>query len=399
MSSPAYIVAYARTPMGRAYKGRLQHITAPSLFGHAITHAVSRSGLQAESIDDVIMGCALPEGTQYYNIGRLSAMAAGLPVQVPGMTVDRQCASGLMAQAIAAMQVQTGQSHTVVAGGGEQLSLVQNAHMNQSHREDNILKKRLPASYLSMLETAEIVAKRYGISRHAQDELALLSQQRAASAQSKAIRQQEIAPISAAFLSQFSPSAPADEGLSVNEGLCVDENPRPTTTLDGLAQLTPVMDTANSSVTAGNACGFADGAAALVFASEQAVAKHQLKPLAIFHGVSVAGCEPDEMGVGPIYAVPKLLNRFGLGIGDIGLWELNEAFASQALYCINQLGLDKNKVNINGGAIALGHPYGMTGARLSGTAILTAQEKGAKYAVVTMCIGGGQGAAGLIEIL
>lgn len=391
--NPAYIVSCARTPMGRSYKGSLKSVTAPAMFGFAIEQAVARSGLDTHSINDVIMGCALPEGTQYYNIGRMSAMAAGLPEHVPGMTLDRQCSSGMMAVATAAMQINTGQSRIAVAGGGEQLSLVQNQHMNTHSNRDKLVMDKKPGMYMSMLQTAENVAKRYDISRSSQDEFALQSQARTATAHAKKIHEKEIAAIPKEFLQQFDPAIENDLGA--------DETPRPSTTMEGLAGLKPVLmdQDSQSTVTAGNACCFADAAAALVLADKATIQEQALPPLAIFHGVSVSGCDPEEMGVGPIYAVPKLLKRFGLTINDIDLWELNEAFASQALYCIDQLGLNPECVNVNGGAIAMGHPYGMSGARLVGTAMLEGQHRQAKYAVITMCIGGGQGAAGLIEIV
>lgn len=392
-SRPAYIVSSARTPMGRSYKGSLKSVTAPSMFGFAVRHAVERSGIDPDLIDDVIMGCALPEGTQYYNIGRIAAMAAGLPEHVPGMTMDRQCSSGMMSVATAAMQINTGQARAVVAGGGEQLSLVQNKNMNTYCNRDALLMEHKSGMYMSMLETAENVAKRYNIDRTRQDEFAHRSQMLAAGEHARKIHGREIAAMPKVFLQQFDPAIETD--------LTADETPRPATTLEGLAGLKPVLldEDSKASVTAGNACCFADAAGALVLADEAMVKAQGLKPKAIFHGVAVAGCNPEEMGVGPIYAVPKLLKRFDLTIEDIDLWELNEAFASQALHCIDYLKLPMDRVNVNGGAIALGHPYGMSGARLVGAAMFEGRYSNAKYAVITMCIGGGQGAAGLIEIV
>lgn len=392
-ANPAYIISYARTPMGRSYKGSLKSVTAPAMFGFAVKHAVKRSGIDKGLVDDVIMGCALPEGTQYYNIGWMAAMAAGLPEHVPGMTMDSQCSSGMMTVVTAAMQINSGQAQVVVAGGGEQLTLVQNKHMNTYCNKDVLVIENKPGMYMSMLETAENVAKHYNIDRTRQDEFAYRSQMLAAGAHARDIHTLEIAAMPKAFLQQFDPETKND--------LTADETPRPTTTLEGLAGLTPVLleTDKKATVTAGNACCFADAAGALLLADQATVKSHGLTPKAIFHGVSVAGCDPGEMGVGPKYAVPKLLKRFGLTINDIDLWELNEAFASQALYCIDELGLDLDRVNVNGGAIALGHPYGMSGARLVGAAMLEGEFRQVKYAVITMCIGGGQGAAGLIEIL
>ncbi len=391
-SPAAYVAAYARTPIGRAYKGAFNDTDAPSLAALALAALVRRSAIDPELIDDVILGCALPEGSQYYNIGRMAALAAGLPLRTPGMTVDRQCASGLMSIAIASQRIQAGDGEMILAGGVESISLVQNTHMNAYRRQDRGLMQRLPSVYMPMAQTAEVVARRYAVSRAEQDAYALLSQQRAAQAWERGVFAEEIVGVRVQSL-----LTDRDSGLeeSVEIHLEHDECARPSTSLEGLAALKPVFE--NGSVSAGNACPLSDGAAACLVVSEAMLTRHDLHPLGRLVSCVVEGCAPDEMGIGPVPAVRKLLRRNGLQVEDIGLWELNEAFASQVLYCIRELQLPGERVNVNGGAIALGHPYGMSGTRLVGHALLEARRRQVKYAVVTMCIGSGQGAAALFE--
>ncbi|GGC89645.1 acetyl-CoA acetyltransferase [Tersicoccus solisilvae] len=394
----AAIVATARTPIGRAYRGALADVSGPALAAHAITAAVDRAGVEPGEIEDVVLGCAMPEGSTGFNVARQSALRAGLPSSVPGMTMDRQCASGLMAIATAAHQIVGGGMTTAVAGGVESISLVQNEHRNRYRAEDAWLRERRPSLYLSMLETAEIVAERYGVGRDQQDEFALLSQRRTARAQEAGLFDDEIVPL---------PVTPLDAEAAPDENgrrgvLGRDEGNRPATTLDGLGALRPVLPdgraSRTSTVTAGNASQLSDGASASVLMEAGAARDRGLDVLGIYRGTAVTGCEPDEMGIGPVAAVPRLLDRHGLTVADIDLWELNEAFASQAVYCRDRLGIDPDRLNVNGGAIAIGHPYGMSGARLVGHALLEGRRRGARYAVVTMCVGGGMGAAGLLEI-
>ncbi len=385
MSREAVIVATARTPIGKAYKGSYRDTPGQELAGHAIATAVARAGLDSAEIEDVILGCAMPEGSTGYNVARQAALRAGLPVDVPGMTLDRQCSSGLMAVASAARQIILDGMTAVVGGGVESISLVQNEHMNTYRIKDPWFETHQPDMYLTMLQTAETVAQRYNITREQQDQFALQSQRRTAAAQQANVFADEIVPL---------PSAP---------NLILDEGNRPGTTADGLTELTPVLagrwpGTGEPTVTAGNASQLSDGAAALVLMERSAAERRDLPVLGAYRGLAVAGCAPDEMGIGPVFAVPKLLKQFGLSIDDIDLWELNEAFASQALYCIERLGLDSDKVNVNGGAISIGHPYGMTGARTTGHILREGLRRQARYCVVTMCIGGGMGAAGLFEI-
>lgn len=391
-SSAAFIAAYARTPVGRAYKGAFNDTDAPTLAAIALDAVVRRSDIDPQLIDDVILGCALPEGSQYYNIGRMAALAAGLPSRTPGMTVDRQCSSGLMSIVLASQRLQAGDAELIIAGGVESISLVQNAHMNNYRRHDRGLLQRLPAAYMPMAQTAEVVAQRYEVSRSRQDSHALQSQQRAAEAQARGILHEEIVRVRVEKLQQNKTTG-QEERVEVT--LDQDECLRPGTSAEGLAALKPIFD--DGTVTAGNACPLSDGAAACLVVSEAILQRHNLQPLGRLVSCVVEGCEPDEMGVGPVPAVRKLLRRCGLQVDDIGLWELNEAFASQVVYCIDQLGIPADRINVNGGAIALGHPYGMTGTRLVGHALLEARRRQVKYAVVTMCIGGGQGAAALFE--
>ena len=389
----AVIVATARTPIGKAYRGAFNNTEAATLGGHAVRHAVERAGVDLGEIDDVIMGCAMPQGTQGHNIGRQIALAAGLPVTTAGMTVDRQCSSGMMAIALAAKTVIADNVDIMVGGGLESISLVQNEHMNSYRAKDPRLLKLHENIYMPMIDTAEVVASRYNISRESQDEYALQSQQRTAAGQDAGRFSDEIVPL------------PSNKGIMNKETkeitfedvvLEKDEGNRPETTLDGLAGLRTVRE--NGIITAGNASQLSDGASAAVVMEASVAEKRGLEPLGIYRGTAVAGCEPDEMGIGPVFAVPKLLARTGLTMDDIDLWELNEAFAVQAIYCRDKLGIPNDKLNVDGGAISIGHPYGMSGARMVGHALIEGKRRGAKYVVCTMCIGGGQGAASLFEI-
>jgi acetyl-CoA C-acetyltransferase len=390
----AVIVSTARTPIGRAYKGALNNTEGATLLGHAISSAVSRAKLDGAEVEDVVMGCAMQQGTTASNIARKALVRAGLPVTTGGTTIDRQCASGLQAIALAARSVIFDGVEVAVGGGGESISLVQNDKMNMFHAVDPELLAMKGDIYMSMLDTAEVVAKRYNISRERQDEYGLESQRRTASAQQAGRFNDELAPITTTMaVTDKASGATSFQKVT----LSADEGIRPDTTAEGLAQIKPAKGP-GFTITAGNASQLSDGASAAVLMSDKLAAKKGLKPLGIFRGFVAAGCEPDEMGVGPVYAVPRLLKRHGLKIDDIDLWELNEAFAVQVLYCRDKLGIDPDKLNVNGGSIAVGHPYGMTGARLTGHALIEGRRRKAKYAVVTMCVGGGMGAAGLLEI-
>ncbi len=390
----AVIVSTARTPIGKAYRGAFNNTEAPTLGGHAVKQAVLRAGLDPEEVEDVIMGCAMPQGTQGANVARLIALAAGLPVTTAGMTVDRQCSSGMMAIALAAKTIVSDGVDIMVGGGLESISLVQNENMNLFRAKDPRLLAVHKDVYMPMIDTAEVVAKRYGISREAQDEFALQSQQRTAASQAAGRFDAEIVPMS----SSMGVMDKETKAISfVDVTLDKDEGNRPDTNLEGLASLKPVRE--GGFITAGNASQLSDGASASVLMEAKVAEKRALTPLGIYRGTAVAGCEPDEMGIGPVFAVPKLLKRNGLTMDDIDLWELNEAFAVQVLYCRDKLGIPNDKLNVDGGAISIGHPYGMSGARMVGHALIEGKRRGAKFVVCTMCIGGGQGAASLFEVV
>ena len=390
----AVIVSTARTGIGRAFKGALNHTKSPSLLGHVIAQAVERAHIEGAEVDDVVMGTVLTSGTAGMNLARNAALAAGLPVTVPGQTMDRQCASGLMAIATAAKQIMVDGMDVVVAGGHENITAEQKAYFDLAMAaKDPALAARVPHAYMPMLQTAEFVAAKYGISREAQDRYALQSQQRTGLAQAQGRFDAEIV----AFSTDMAVVDKASGAISLRRvTLDRDESNRPDTTLEGLNALKPVLE--GGVITAGNASQLSDGASACVLMDAGLAQRRGLAPLGIYRGMAVAGCPPEEMGIGPVYAVPKLLKQHGLQVSDIGLWELNEAFACQAIYCRDHLGIDPEIYNVNGGGISIGHPYGMTGARLVGHALLEGQRRGVKYVVVTMCVGGGMGAAGLFEV-
>ncbi len=390
----AVIVSTARTPIGRAYRGAFNNTQAQTLAAHPVREAVKRAGVDPAEVDDVIMGCAMQQGSSGQNVARQALLAAGLPDTVSGMTVDRQCSSGMMAIAIAAKQVLHDNMPIVVGGGVESISLVQNEHMNTFRAKDPNVIAASEHIYMSMLETAEVVARRYGISREQQDEYALQSQQRTAAGQEAGAFDDEILPVTTTkgVMDRETKEISFEEVT-----LAKDEGNRPDTNAEGLANLKPVFE--GGVITAGNASQLSDGASACVVMDSKLAEKRGLEPLGIYRGIAVAGTEPDEMGIGPVFAVPKLLERTGLKMDDIGLWELNEAFAVQVIYCRDKLGIPNDLLNVNGGSISVGHPYGMSGARMVGHALIEGRRRGARYVVCTMCVGGGMGAAGLFEVL
>ncbi|WP_372785914.1 acetyl-CoA C-acyltransferase [Phenylobacterium sp.] len=397
----AVIVAARRTPIGKAYRGAFNNTYGATLGAHSLSAVLEQAGIEAGEVDDIAMGCALQQGTTGNNIARQAALRAGMPVTVSGMTIDRQCSSGLMGVATAAKYIINDGAPIAIGAGIESISLVQNGNINGFMAVDPWLKENVPALGTSMIETAEVVAERYGVSREAQDEYALQSQQRTAQAQSEGRFDREIAPMTTVMkvLVNKETGETADKEITI----AADEGNRPQTTLADLQKLQPVFKGGRYAkegrfVTAGNASQLSDGSAAILMMERKEAEKRGLEALGAYRGMAVAGCGPEEMGIGPVFAIPKLLERNGLKIDDIDIWELNEAFASQALYCRDKLGIDPAKYNVSGGSISIGHPYGMTGARCTAHLLYEGKRRGAKYGVVTMCIGGGMGAAGLFEI-
>jgi acetyl-CoA C-acetyltransferase len=396
----AVIVSTARTPIGKAYRGAFNNTQPQELVGHVIKEAVARAGVEGEEVDDVVFGCALQQGAQGMNVARQGSLRAGLPTSVAAQTMDRQCSSGLMAIATAAKQIVVDGMDIAVGGGVESISLVQNEHMNIFRAFDDDLVAMTPGIYVAMIETAEVVADRYGVSREAQDDYALQSQQRTARAQEEGRFEPEIVPMTTI---KTVTDRTTNETSEHEVTLTNDEGNRPSTTIEDLRKLSPVWGggafaPVGKYVTAGNASQLSDGAAAVVLMEAAEAERRGLTPLGAYRGIAVAGCDPEEMGIGPVFAVPKLLEHAGLTIDDIGIWELNEAFASQLLYCRDRLGIPDDRLNVSGGAISIGHPYGMTGARCTAHVLHEGKRRGARYGVVTMCVGGGMGAAGLFEI-
>lgn len=396
----AVIVSTARTGLAKSFRGSFNDTEAPAMGGHVVRAVIEKAGIDPKLVDDCLFGAAAQQGTQAYNLGRLCAIAGGLPDTTAGMAMERQCASGLMTIATAAKSIMCNEYDVAVAGGVESISLTQNKYKNTYRAQSEVVKAIDPTAYIPMIETAEIVSARYNISREAQDEYALLSQQRTAAAQEAGIFDGEIVPMKAR-MAVFN----KETKETTYEDVIVDKDEcnRPSTTLESLAGLNPVFKDGQwvkegKYITAGNASQLSDGASASLVMEAKMASNLGLSPLGYYRGLAVAGCKADEMGIGPVYAIPKLLKRHGLKVSDIGLWELNEAFACQVIYCQQQLGIDMDKLNVNGGAVSIGHPFGMSGARMVGHALLEGKRRGVKYVVVTMCIGGGMGAAGLFEV-
>ena len=396
----AVIVSTARTPIGKAFRGAFNDTEAPALGGHVIRAALDKAGVAGHEVDDIILGIAAQQGNQGYNLGRLCAYTAGLPESVGGMVIDRMCASGLMAIATAAKGIMCNEMDIAVAGGLESITLVQNKHKNGYRAQSKSVLEAMPTAYIQMIETAEIVSRRYGISREAQDAYSLRSQQRTAAAQQAGLYADEIVPLTTSKqLFDKEGNVTGNETVTLMQ----DEGNRADTSLESLAKLKPVWKNGQwvpegEFITAGNASQLSDGASASVLMSAAEAKRRGLTPLGTYRGMAVAGCGADEMGIGPVFAIPKLLARHGLTVEDIGLWEINEAFACQVIHCRDTLGIPDDRLNVNGGAISIGHPFGMSGARLVGHALLEGRRRGVKYAVVSMCIGGGMGAAGLFEV-